>query len=291
MLSCLETSRRAARSGFSVLITGESGVGKEVLARFIHDESPRSENPFIAINCGAIPEAMIESELFGHEKGAFTGAHARKQGLLELANGGTLFLDEIGDMPPPLQVKLLRVLETGRFFRLGGTKEHQVDVRVLSATNKDLAGEISSGAFRSDLFYRINSLTVAVPPLRERKEEIPFLIEQVRQETLALRRKQFAPEVVHALTAYGWPGNVRELRNVVQRILVLSQGDTVTLADLPDDLAGTRRDAGARLEDVERQHILHVLDQTGGHRERAAEILGIHARTLRRKLQEYGVRE
>ncbi len=291
MRDCLDMAGKAARSGFSVLIVGESGTGKELLARFIHRESARSDQPFVAINCGAIPETMIESELFGHEKGAFTGAHARKQGLLELANGGTLFLDEIGDMPLALQVKLLRVLETCRFFRLGGTREHQVDIRVLSATNKDLTGAIGRGDFRSDLFYRINGLTIAVPPLRERSEDIPLYIEQIQHETIQHRHKRFSPEVVTALRTYAWPGNVRELRNVVQRMLVLSRGDLVTPADLPGDLAGAARARGERLEDVERDHILRVLSQTGGHRERAADVLGIHPRTLRRKLQEYGVRE
>ncbi len=291
MLSCLDLARKAASSDFSVLIAGESGAGKEIIARFIHQESPRAERAFVAINCGAIPETMIESELFGHEKGAFTGAHARKQGLLELADEGTLFLDEIGDMPLALQVKLLRVLETGRFFRLGGTREHRVDVRFLSATNKDLADAIQRGAFRSDLYYRINGLTVRVPPLRERKRDIPLFIEQVLREHLPHRGKSFAPEVIRALSDYSWPGNVRELQNVVQRMLVLSRGDVVTEVDLPDDLAGTRSARGGRLEDVEREHILRVLSECGGHRERAAGVLGIHARTLRRKLTEYGVNE
>ncbi len=291
MLTCLEDSRRAARSDISVLITGESGTGKELLARFIHQESPRAERPFIAINCGAIPETMIESELFGHEKGAFTGAHARKQGLLEIANEGTLFLDEIGDMPLSLQVKLLRILETGRFFRLGGTRENRVDVRVLSATNRDLADSLQKGAFRSDLYYRISGLTVGIPPLRERKEDIPLFIDQILRETLPQGGKSFAPEAIRALSGYSWPGNVRELRNVVQRMLVLSREDVVTEADLPDDLAGTRSSGETRLEIVEREHILRVLSEAGGHREQAASLLGIHARTLRRKLREYGVRE
>ena len=291
MAACMDAARKAAQSDFAVLIGGESGAGKEVVARFIHRESPRAEHPFVTINCGAIPETMIESELFGHEKGAFTGAVARKQGLLELANDGTLFLDEIGDMPLALQVRLLRVLETGRFFRLGGTRENQVDIRILSATNKNLAGEIEGGRFRSDLYYRISALTLRVPPLRDRREDIPLFIDQIRGESPAYRHKEFSPEVVAALVAYGWPGNVRELRNVVQRMLVLSRGNVVLPADLPEDLAQRPGEAAARLEDVEREHILRTLSQTGGHRERAAAALGINPRTLRRKLQEYGVDE
>ncbi len=291
MRECLERARKAASSDFSVLISGESGAGKELIARFIHQESPRAERPFVAINCGAIPETMIESELFGHEKGAFTGACARKEGLLELANEGTLFLDEIGDMPLALQVKLLRVLETGRFFRLGGTREHRVDIRVLAATNKDLADAIQRNAFRSDLYYRINGLTVDVPPLRARKQDIPLFIDRILRETLPHGGKRFAPEVIRALSNYPWPGNVRELQNVVQRMLVLSREDVVAEADLPGDLAGARSARGGRLEDIEREHILRVLSEAGGHRERAAGALGIHPRTLRRKLRSYGVRE
>ncbi len=291
MQECLETARRAASTDFSVLITGESGVGKELLARFVHRASPRADGPFVALNCGAIPETMIESELFGHEKGAFTGAHAQKPGMLELAGGGTLFLDEIGDMPSGLQVKLLRALETRRFFRLGGKKEVEVDIRIVSATNKDLAAEIGVSGFRSDLYYRLAGLTIPIPPLRERREDIPLFLEQVLGEMALRTPRRFSPGAVQVLTAYGWPGNVRELRNVVQRTLVLSLTEEVAAADLPPDIAGVRSSSAERLEDVEREHILKVLGRMGGQRERTAKALGIHVRTLRRKLQEYGVRE
>ncbi|MHB8843224.1 MAG: sigma-54-dependent transcriptional regulator [Nitrospirota bacterium] len=291
MLNCLETARRAAETELSVLITGESGVGKELVARYVHRGSSRRAGSFVALNCGAIPEGMIESELFGHEKGAFTGAHDRKPGMLELADGGTLFLDEIGDMPVALQVKLLRVLETRRFFRLGGTKELQVDIRIVSATNKDLAGEIQRGTFRGDLYYRLAGLTIGIPPLRDRREDIPLLLEHFRGEMALRVPRRFGPDAVQVLTAYGWPGNVRELRNVVQRTLVLAQNLEVTAADLPADIAGVRATAGDRLEDVEREHIVKVLARMHGHREKAADALGIHPRTLRRKLQEYGVTE
>jgi two-component system response regulator AtoC len=291
MQECLETARRAAATDFSVLITGESGVGKELLARFLHRESSRADGPFVALNCGAIPGSMIESELFGHERGAFTGAHAQKPGMLELAGSGTLFLDEIGDMPPELQVKLLRALETRRFFRVGGKKEVQVDIRIVSATNKDLSAEIHGGGFRNDLYYRLAGLTICIPPLRERREDIPLFLEQIQGEMALRAPRRFNPEAVRVLTAYGWPGNVRELRNVVQRTLALSRNDEVSVADLPPDITGAHLSGGDRLEDVERAHILKTLGRMAGHRERTAEVLGIHPRTLRRKLQEYGVKE
>jgi DNA-binding NtrC family response regulator len=234
---------------------------------------------------------MIESELFGHEKGAFTGAHAQKPGMLELADGGTLFLDEIGDMPVGLQAKLLRALETRRFFRVGGKREVQVDIRIISATNKDLAAEISRSGFRSDLYYRIAGMTILIPPLRERSEDIPLFLEQIQEEMALRTQRRFTDEAVKVLCAYAWPGNVRELRNVVQRTLVLAKGNAVTVDDLPADIAGVRAASGDRLADIEREHILKVLGRMDGHRERTAEALGIHARTLRRKLQEYGIKE
>jgi len=288
----LDTVGKMAGTDYPVLILGESGAGKELIARTLHQRSNRADGPFVAINCGAIPESMIESELFGYEKGAFTGAFGRKLGLLELADGGTLFLDEIGDMPLPVQVKLLRVIETSRYYRLGGTRELSVNVRYLSATNKDLKGEIARGLFRQDLYYRITALTVSVPPLRERAEDIDLLIDHFRALEPAFRRKRFSPEAVEVLRRYAWPGNVRELQNVVQRAFLLSRGDLVTPSDLPSDLAGNSQAApgrARRLADVEQEHILRVLAETGGRREQAAEALGIHVRTLRRKLAEYGV--
>ncbi len=291
MRELLETVNKVAQSDFPVLITGESGAGKELIAARIHRESKRAGGPFVPLNCGAIPENMIESELFGHERGAFTGAHMKKPGLLEVANNGTLFLDEIGDMPPSLQVKLLRVMETGSFFRLGGTREQKVDVRMLAATNKDLKAELAKGSFRQDLFYRITGITVPVAPLRERREDIPALIEHFRAGNSDFRQKRFSPEALKALAEYGWPGNVRELQNVVHRALLLSKGDVIEPSDLACELSMDQGAAGARLEDVERDHILRILRSVGGQRGKAAEELGIDPKTLYRKLAGYGVKE
>ncbi len=289
MRACLGVVEKVAGTDFTVLITGESGCGKEVTARTLHRLSVRSEGPFIALNCGAIPETMIESELFGYERGAFTGAQGRKLGLLELASSGTLFLDEIGDMPLALQVKLLRVIETGSFYRLGGTRELKVDLRIISATNKDLSGAIEKGTFRSDLFYRIAGFTLAIPPLRERKEDIPLFIDQVVTGNPLFRGRRFSPEALSLLLNYGWPGNVRELQNVLQRVLLLSPGPEILARDLPADLSSGLTQTSGLLSDMEREHILKTLNRTGRHVERTAEILGIHAKTLRRKLAEYGV--
>jgi transcriptional regulator with PAS, ATPase and Fis domain len=232
---------------------------------------------------------MIESELFGYEKGAFTGAQAKKPGLLEIAHEGTLFLDEIGDMPLSLQVKLLRVIETGNFYRLGGTREQQVSVRIISATNKNLKSGIEQGAFREDLYYRISALTVHLPPLRERKEDIVPLIEHCRRSNPAFKQKQFSSDALKILSSHAWPGNVRELQNVVHHILLLSETDQVELVDLPCDLSGRSGSGSIRLDDLEREHILRVLRDAGGDRSKAADALGIHPRTLMRKLSAFGV--
>jgi DNA-binding NtrC family response regulator len=291
MLDLLETLKKVSQSEYMVLITGESGVGKELIAVSIHQESTRSEGPFVPINCGAIPENMIESELFGYEKGAFTGAQTRKLGLLEVANNGTTFLDEIGDMPLALQVKLLRVIETGRFFRLGGTREQKVNLRFIAATNKDLKAAAATGSFRQDLLYRITALTMHVPPLRERVVDIPPLIDMVQGSNQAFKQKRFSREALKMLTEYSWPGNVRELQNVVHRTLLMSKGDMIEPSDLPIDLSTDRRTAGSRLEDIEREHILRTLKWAGGQRGKAAEALGIDPKTLYRKLASYGIRE
>jgi DNA-binding NtrC family response regulator len=289
MHSILQTASRFAASNFPVLICGESGVGKELIARAIHDASHRSEGPFVPINCGALPETMIESELFGHEMGAFTGAHARKPGLLELADNGTLFLDELGELPLQLQVKLLRVLETGAFFRLGGTREVTVDVKFVAATNKDLKQEAERGAFRSDLYYRVSALTIQVPPLRERKEDIPLLVEHFIRTTPAFKRRTFNDAALRALSDYPWPGNVRELQNVVHRVLLLSPHDTIAPGDLPVDVDVRHKLVCHRLEDAEREHILKILKETGGQKGKAAELLGISPKTLYNKLSSYGM--
>ncbi len=289
MLDILETAKKVAASGLPVLIYGESGTGKELVARSVHDASGRAEGAFLPVNCGAIPETILESELFGHEKGAFTGAHAKKPGLLEIADNGTLFLDEIGELPLPLQVKLLRAIETGKFFRVGGVKEIGVDVKFVAATNKDLKREVDTGAFRADLYYRVSALTVRIPPLRERKEDIPLLIEHFKRNHPAFRSKRFTPGALAALGRYAWPGNVRELQNMVHRILLLASDDIIEACTLPPDINDCRPDRSMRLADVERGHILAVLRDAEGQRGRAAELLGIDPKTLYRKLREYGV--
>ncbi|MEW5747021.1 MAG: sigma-54 dependent transcriptional regulator [Nitrospirota bacterium] len=289
MVGLMDQVRRIAPSDLPALILGESGAGKELIARALHEASPRAEEPFIAINCGAIPEAMMESELFGYERGAFTGAYARKLGLLEIAGRGTVFLDEIGELPLPLQVKLLRVIETRSFMRLGGTREVGLQVRFISATNRDLTEAVGSGRFRQDLYYRISPLILAIPPLRERREDIPLLVEHFMKNAPSYRGKHVTEAALRALTEYSWPGNVRELQNVIHRALLLSPGGRIDRADLPFDLASGRRGVLRRLDDVEREHILAVLRATGGQRGKAAEILGIDPKTLYRKLLSYGI--
>jgi DNA-binding NtrC family response regulator len=293
MEEILETVRKVATSDLPVLVYGESGVGKELIARAVHDASPRAEKPFIPLNCGAIPETMLESELFGHEKGAFTGASDRKIGMLEVADGGTVFLDEVGELPLPLQVKLLRVIETRRFFRVGGVKEVSVDIKFVSATNKDLKAAAEDGKFRADLYYRISALALHIPPLRERQGDIPLLVEHYLKQQPSFKTKKFSPAALAALSRYPWPGNVRELQNMVHRILLLTSHDVIDECDLPPDLTECKkvRKTATRLADIERTHVLEVLRDAGGHRGRAAEALGIDPKTLYRKLLEYGVKE
>ncbi len=292
MADVLEKVHKYADSELAVLITGESGVGKELIAKAIHDSSRRSEGPFIPINCGAIPDTMLESELFGHEKGAFTGAHVKKLGLLEIASSGTLFLDEIGELNSQLQGKLLRAIETGSFFRVGGTKEIKVDVRFVSATNKDIKKEVDTGNFRSDLYYRISTLTLIIPPLRERKEDIPLLVEYTIENSPSFKDKRISKSALEILSEYSWPGNVRELQNIVHRALLLSKGNTIEPDDLPFDMTcGQKVSACQRLEDMEREHILKVFREVQGQKRKAAEILGIDPKTLYRKLSVYGIKE
>ncbi len=291
MHDLLETVRKFAESDMPVLIHGESGVGKELIAHAIHDASQRHEGPFIPLNCGAIPETMIETELFGHEKGAFTSAYAKKPGLLEIAHNGTLFLDEIGELSAQLQGKILRVIETKSFFRVGGTKEVSVDVRFLSATNKDIRKEIETGNFRPDLYYRISAFTLSVPPLRERKEDIPLLVEYIIRQNPAFKNKRLSQKALSALSAYPWPGNVRELQNVIYRTLFLADHDLIEPRDLPSDLLIDQQVKGKRLADIERDHILRVLHEVGGQKKKAAEILGVDPKTLYRKLSHYGIKD
>jgi two-component system, NtrC family, response regulator AtoC len=297
MQRVFELARAAARSSSTILVLGESGSGKEVLARAIHAESPRAGAPFVAVSCAALTETLLESELFGHEKGAFTGAVARRKGKFELAQGGTLFLDEVGDVSPKLQLDLLRVLEERRFQRVGGTETLEADARVVAATNRDLQKAVAEGSFREDLFYRLNVIPITLPPLRERREDIPFLVQHfVERLAKELQRplSGVSSEAMSALLSYGWPGNVRELRNVLERGAVVAHGNEIRLADLglaiPE--AGRAVPIGdpLSLEEVEKRHVAGVLRWAGGNVTQAARVLGIDRMTLYNKIKRYGLR-
>ncbi len=293
MQEVLRIVERVAPTDSSVLILGESGTGKELVARAIHDRSARAEHPFVPIHCGALPREVLESELFGHEKGAFTGAVGAKPGLIELADGGTLFLDEIGEMEPESQVKILRALETGAFFPVGGTRPRRVDVRLVAATNRDLAEALRRGEFRQDLYYRINTITLRLLPLRDRPEDIAPLAHHFVAANAAYGVKRLSPAALAALEAYGWPGNVRELLHAIERAVILSPGDEIQPGDLPGEIAGTTPapslPAGGSLEGMERQHIVTTLRQVGGHRTKAAALLAIDPKTLYRKILAYKI--
>jgi two-component system, NtrC family, nitrogen regulation response regulator NtrX len=282
---------KVAATNATILITGESGVGKEIVARAIHHYSLRSSKSWVDLNCAALPENLLESELFGHEKGAFSGADACKPGLFELADRGTLFLDEIGDLDPRMQVKLLRVLDGASYYRVGGVKKVSVDVRLVAATNQDLKLAVREGRFRSDLYHRLSQIPICVPPLRERREDIVPLA----QHYLALQRSSmgFSQEALDKLCAYDWPGNVRELRNVVLRGSVLAPGPEITIADLPDEFRDDAFRSGlqqlAGLPDMEKRAILATLEEMGGHQQRTADKLNISKRTLQRKIRSYGM--
>jgi len=278
----------------TVLVQGESGSGKELVAKALHDLSPRRGQAFIAVNCAALPESLLESELFGHEKGAFTGAVASKPGLVELADGGTLFLDEIGEMEPDSQVKLLRALETGTFFRVGGTRPRRVDVRIVAATNRDLAEAMRHGEFRQDLYYRINTIAVSLPPLRDRREDIGLLARHFVEGNAAYGVKRLGVAALAALEAYAWPGNVRELQHAIERAVILGKSDEIQPEDLPPEVAGeapipAALAAAGSLEGMERQHIVTTLRQVGGHRGKAAALLEIDPKTLYRKVLGYRI--
>ncbi|HUG35677.1 MAG TPA: sigma-54 dependent transcriptional regulator, partial [Candidatus Limnocylindrales bacterium] len=286
---------RAGRSQSHVLIVGESGSGKELAARTIHRESARRDLPFLAINCATLPDELLESELFGHEKGAFTGAATRRHGLLELAHEGTLFLDEVAEMSLLMQAKLLRAIDLGEIRRLGGDRTHYVDVRVIAATNKDVGQAVASGQFCHDLYYRLGGVVVEVPPLRERVEDIPLLVELfARQVALPGQPSlKITADAMAVLVRYPWPGNVRELRNIVEQLTVLSSGQEVSAAEvalhLPGPMAdrGDAAEAAMPLDEVERRHILRVLRQTGGNRAQTAKFLGVDPKTLYNKLKLY----
>jgi two-component system response regulator AtoC len=304
MIEVLELVERAAEYKATVLLTGESGTGKEVLARAIHAQSPRRGESFVAVNCGAIPETMLESELFGHAKGAFTGADRARRGLFVEADGGTLFLDEVGEMPLALQVKLLRVLQEEEVRPLGESKSRSVDVRVIAATARELESEVGAGRFREDLFYRLNVLRVEVPPLRDRREDIPLLVDHflaVFRDTLAKPVRGISDDALQRLVAYRWPGNVRELENVIERAMILARGDQLSLRELPanvvhleaSDLDVAAGDLSLRKarRAAESEMIRRALRETQGNRTHAARLLGISHRALLYKIKEYELRE
>jgi two-component system, NtrC family, response regulator PilR len=294
--------RRVAAAPTSVLLTGESGTGKEMVARALHHQSDRQDAPLVVVNCGALPENLMESELFGHERGAFTGANARKEGLVRAAEGGTLFLDEIGELPPALQVKLLRVLQDRKVRPVGGDKEIPVDVRVVAATNRDLEADVAAGRFRQDLFYRLNVIRIHLPPLRERPEDVPLLATHFLEKHCAVQGKHLtlSNEALRWLLSQRYPGNVRELENLVERAVTLAQGDTVERADFPDGGHSAPPPPGAPLPeegfsiddylaDVERRLLEQALEQAGGVRARAARLLGTTARSARYRFDKHGI--
>jgi len=312
---------KVAATPSTVLITGESGTGKELVATALHENSQRRTKPFIKVNCAAIPKDLMESEFFGYERGAFTGAVNSKPGRFELADGGTLFLDEIAEIPPAMQVKLLRALQESEFERVGGIRSMHVDVRVVAATNRDLAHEIAAGNFREDLFYRLNVVPVALPALRERHEDIPFLVQafiEKYNKRLNKSVRGLTPEALTCLAAYHWPGNIRELENVIERTVLFSEGDAIDVRDLPEDLRGVDAKAAngraaARLEptlpavepgnasmkdivrqatlEIERDLIQKALDETAGNVTRAATLLGISRKGLQNKMKDFGLRD
>jgi two-component system response regulator HydG len=301
-LDVMQLAQQVAPTESTVLILGESGTGKEVIARFIHELSMRSDGPFFSINCGALPESLLESELFGHIKGSFTGADRDKQGLFAAANGGTFFLDEIAEMSPSTQVKLLRVLQEREALPVGGTEPIPVDVRVLAATNRDLDVEMKQGTFRSDLYYRLNVITMDLPPLRERREDIPILAEAFLKriaEDRGQEAKRLSADGLEAVMNYDWPGNVRELENALEHAIVMSEGPEVTARMLPERvttrkserLVAPRTPANPTLDAVEQAYIMWVLQAEGGNKSRAAEVLGIDPSTLYRKLARYDAQE
>ncbi|WP_093393131.1 sigma-54-dependent transcriptional regulator [Thermodesulforhabdus norvegica] len=299
--------RRVAATDTTVLITGESGTGKELVAKAIHDLSSRHRRPFVPVNCGAIPEELLESEFFGHEKGAFSGAIRTRQGRFELADGGSVFLDEIGEMSPKLQVKLLRFLQDRKFERVGGVRTIEVDVRIIAATNRDLWKSVQEGSFREDLFYRLNVVPIHVPALRERTEDIPHLVRhfiKMHSERKALPAKNVSEEVMECFMRYPWPGNVRELENLIERLLILTEGDVITIKDLPDRFlnhAGDGKgpvkirlpDSGIHLkktlESIEIDLIMQALDKAGGVKNHAAKLLRLNRTTLIEKMKKLGI--
>jgi two-component system, NtrC family, response regulator AtoC len=295
-IDALELASKVAPTDSTVLIEGASGTGKELFANFLFKNSPRSEKPFVALNCASIPDTLIESELFGHEKGAFTDAHAMRQGLVELANGGTLFLDEIGEISSVFQPKLLRFIQTGEFRRVGGNKIMKSDVRIISATNRHLIDDVKEGRFREDLLYRINVITLTIPPLRDRREDIPLLANEIVAHKLKTRNaKKLRPDTIRALVEYQWPGNVRELENILERAAILSTDEYIRPKDLALPRSSSSGPASGKigssvsLRELEGEHIAGVLHHTGWDKSLAAKILGISLKTLYTKIQQYNL--
>jgi DNA-binding NtrC family response regulator len=299
MLKLLDTARDVTATDCNVLITGESGTGKELVARYIHRHSRRAASTFLAVNCGAFTEELLTSELFGHEKGAFTGAVAQKKGLIEMAKGGTLFLDEITEMSPAMQVRLLRVIQERELMRVGGTEAIPVDVRFVAATNRNVREAIEGGEFRQDLYYRLNVVTLALPPLAQRRDDVPILAHfflKKHGQRMGKKVEGISEEVIHLLQAYAFPGNVRELENLIERGVALAKGDTLELAHLPEDLRRMsldvfRREGGRfpSLDEQEKAYIRWVLKEVDGNRSRAAAVLGLDRVTLWRKLKRYRI--
>jgi two-component system NtrC family response regulator len=304
MLKIYDMVGKVAQSKASVMITGASGTGKELIAKAIHYNGPRKNRPFISINCGALTETLLESELFGHEKGAFTGAVTMKKGRFELADGGTLFLDEVGAMPPSLQVKLLRVLQEMEFERVGGTKTIKVDVRILTASNRILKEDVNRGIFREDLFYRLNVVQIEVPPLKDKIEDIPLLVGHFIEKFQPSKNRKIglSPEVWKALYSYSWPGNIRELENTIERALVLSSDENITVGDLPDYLVEKKEEKidldkivplkltlSEALEQIEEKLISRALTYSNNVQSKAAEMLGISRRVMHYKMKKYGM--
>jgi DNA-binding NtrC family response regulator len=302
MSTLINMAGRVAASRATVLLQGESGTGKELLARLIHHLSPRSARRIIAVNCGALHENLLESELFGHEKGAFTGATARRIGRFEEADGGTLFLDEISELSPQVQVKLLRFLQEHEFQRLGGNQTFRTDVRVISATNRDLEQRVKEGAFREDLFYRLNVVMISIPPLRERKEDIPALIDHFLKRYADENGKEIqgiSSEAQDVLLKYDYPGNVRELENIIERAVVIAREDVISVEDLPfresmrEPIEDRKAEEGllrGSIEELEKKLIVDAMEKAGDHQSRAADLLGISERMLRYKLKKYGLK-
>jgi transcriptional regulator with PAS, ATPase and Fis domain len=299
LLNVLEMVRKVAPTQATVLITGESGSGKELVARAIHSLSDRRDKLFLPVNCGALPETLLESLLFGHMKGSFTGAFANQEGLFEKARGGTIFLDEIGEIPQHLQVKLLRALEAKEILPIGSTSPRRIDARVVAATNRDLKKEVEEKRFRDDLYYRLNIMEIHIPPLRERPEDIPILIDHLIQKHNPELKKRFKgaePEVIRVLSSLAWKGNVRELDNVIEHTMILADSDWITLKNLPAALLNAEEvippfimNLKEALRQYEKQHILRVLDQAGQDRKEAARLLDISLSSLYRKIEELGI--